>query len=376
MAGLIEFSRRVHIPFSILLLMALPPIATGRAGAADVDKQLVAHASSAPASSTAPAGHKIVPHGKQAAAPAGRDVVFTTDDNLVIAGTYWPPERKSEPAPIVILVHGYKGSRSDFAPLVPALLKAGFAVLAIDLRGHGGSVGAPAMKLADQVVQRDNKLFASMYRDVTAAYEWLRGQSEVDLARFALVGASVGCSVALDYAGRDRSVDAVVCLTPGTSYLGLDAMSFLRKYGDRLLLLVASHAERAAADQLQHEVPKAVVHVVPGPPAGEDEMALHGTRMLGKAPGIEEKTADFLKRAVGPFSRERVVASIKGKVYYEPGSSQARGLDADNLRWFSSPAEAESRGLRAPAGGGRSKSRRNEGRPPANGKADRFPDGK
>ena len=40
------------------------------------------------------------------------------------------------------------------------------------------------------------------------AYDWLAQQPKVDRARFALVGASVGCSVALQYAAKDRSVTA------------------------------------------------------------------------------------------------------------------------------------------------------------------------
>jgi hypothetical protein len=87
-------------------------------------------------------------------------------------------------------------------------------------------------------------------------------------------------------------------------------------------------------------------------------MALHGTRMFGKVNGIEEKIAEFLKRAVGPFSKDRVVASLKGKVYYEPGSGQAQRLAPDNVRWFSSASEAEARGLRAPTERGRAKSSR------------------
>jgi dienelactone hydrolase len=338
--------------FSDCLLIGFPVIA------AEARKQPVPHTSSAPA----------------APAAAGRDIVFTTDDNLVIAATYYPAGHKGEPAPAAILLHMYKGNRSDFAPLVPALRRAGFAVLAIDLRGHGGSVGQPAMKLADRVAQRDKNLFSNMHRDVTAGFSWLREQEDVDLSRFVLVGASVGCSVAMDYASRDRSVDAIACLSPGTGYMGLDAMGFIRKYGDRPILLISSEAERTAADQFGHEVIKATVQIVPGPRAGEDETALHGTRMLGKVPGIEEKIADFLKRAAGPYSKDRVVASLKGKVYYEPGSGQARRLAADNVRWFSSPTEAEARGLRAPADRGRPKDPRKTEGSRGNGKVQRPPD--
>jgi pimeloyl-ACP methyl ester carboxylesterase len=269
----------------------------------------------------------------------------------------------------------YKRSRSDFEPLVPHLSAAGLAVLAFDLRGHGDSTGSAAMKLADRVDQRDPKLFKDMAHDLTAAYEWLRDQSDVDPARFALVGASVGSSIALDYAAQDKSVDVVVCLTPGISYLGINAAEAVAKIGDRPLLLLASQAERAAVDELSRLTPKALTEIVPGPPAGQDQMALHGTRMFTKVPGIEERIAKFLSTSLGEPSTERVVASIKGKVYYPPDSSQARRLSPKNLRWFSSPAEAEGRGLRTPASS--SKSRSQAGSPsPGRAQDSPFPDGR
>ena len=279
----------------------------------------------------------------------GDQVSLTTDDDQMIAGTYYPPagrERKTA-VPMAILLHMYDSDRSSFSPIVGPLHDAGFAVLAIDFRGHGASVGPLAMKLADRVKSRDPDFFRQMYRDVMAAYEWMRDRVETDPTRFALVGASVGCSVALDYAARDRSVDAIVCLTPGTDYLGLDSVSHIDKYGDRSLFLVASDTERSAADQLAELARRATVHIVKNPSALKPTQ-LHGTRMFGQVPGIEKRIVDYLKEAVGPPSDHLVVASIKGKVYYEPDSYAARRLKAGNLRWFSSPDEAAARGFRLP----------------------------
>jgi len=350
MAGSVGFAERIRAVALLVISASLGLFVPASVEANDTQPApATTQAVTAPASAAAPVATQPPAIGRPAIEHTGKPVGFTTDDNLVIAGTWYGPSRKGESAPVVILLHMYQGSRSDFTPLVPALLRAGFAVLAVDLRGHGESVGPPAMKLAERVAQRDRELFANMHRDVAAAYQWIRAQSDVDLARFALVGASVGCSVALDYAARDRSVDAVVCLTPGASYLGLDAVESLRKYGDRPLLILVSQAERASVDPIKHAAAKATLQVVPGPAPGQNEISLHGTRMLGKALGVEDQIAQFIQSAVGPFSNERVVASIKGKVYYEPRSSQAKRLVPENLRWFTSAAEAESRGLRPPA---------------------------
>jgi len=298
-----------------------------------------------------------------------------TADEVVIIGEYVAPRTgKDARAPIAILLHMYNSTRSAFAPLIKPLHEAGFAVLAIDLRGHGESVAPSSMDLAGRMQRRDPDLFRKMFNDVTAAYLWLRDQPGVDPARFVLVGASVGCSVALDYAGRDRSVDGIVCMTPGTAYLGLDSQAHIEKCKDRPVLLMAAEEERSACDRLAKVVGEsATVHTVPNQPA-LGEMGLHGTRMFGKVGGIEKTIVDFLVKVAGEPSSAPVVASLKGKSYYGPNAAEGRNLSRDNVRWFSSPSEAEARGFNASKAGSKSSSSRGGGRRRI-ATGERFPDG-
>ena len=196
----------------------------------------------------------------------------------------------------------------------------------------------------------------------------------MDLARFVIVGASVGCSVALDYASRDPSVDGIVCMTPGTSYLGLDSLTHVDKFGQRPLLLLASAEERSASDQLAQAARQAIVKIFPDQPA-LGPMGLHGTRMFGKVAGIEKLITDFLIASAGEPSDGPVVASIRGKVYYDPDSSSARQLSPKNLRWFSSPTEAEARGFRPPKSRTRSKAKSSGSSRRTDPAGEPFPDG-
>jgi pimeloyl-ACP methyl ester carboxylesterase len=290
------------------------------------------------------------------AMPVCEKVSFTTDDNLLITAGYVPPiVRPNGRAPVAILLHMYRSDRTAFDPLLPALRSAGFAVLAIDLRGHGESVGSPEMRLAERVENKDRKFFATMDRDLDAAYAWLAERPECDLSRFVIIGASVGASIALKYAARDKSVDGVICLTPGVNYLGIDSLADAQKLGARPVMLLASEPEKAAAEQLGRLAPEATVQIFPCP--HPDRMALHGTRMFGKLAGIDKVIAEFARRAAGEQSEDPVVASTRGQVYYAPESSYGNKLSKRNVRWFSSPAEAESRGLRAPKNRGRSRAR-------------------
>lgn len=213
---------------------------------------------------------------------------FNTEDGVTIVGDYFPPTGRAI-SPVAILLHMYRNDRSTWAPLIQPLHEAGFAVLAIDLRGHGESTNPTNMKLAERVVSRDPKLFNNMYKDVQAAIKWVRQQPNVDQEMLVLVGASVGCSVAIDVMARDPSVDAIVCMTPGTNYLGVNSTKHIAKTGDRPILLLATEKEREATDALAKSADNATGKIVgPG--------KVHGTRMFGKVKGIEAKITAFVRK--------------------------------------------------------------------------------
>ncbi len=281
-----------------------------------------------------------VPLAQAGAGPTPEPARFTTDDGVEIVGDYYPPAG-AEPAPVVILLHMYRQDRGTWKPLVPKLLEAGFAVLAIDMRGHGQSTQPESMHLRDRAAKRDSKLFNDMHQDVAAAYGWLSQKPKLDLSQFGLVGASVGCSVALDYAARDKSVDAIVCLTPGDRYMDVDSVAHIKQVSKRDMLLLASQDERAASDALAKANPSAEVRIVgPG--------TVHGTNMFGKINGIEDQIVAFLKEHTRSTGRKPVAASVHGTEYFAVGSGKDLKLEPKERRLFSSVEEARARGLTGP----------------------------
>jgi len=159
------------------------------------------------------------------------------------------------------------------------------------LRGHGESLQPDSMRLNQRAIQRDPGLFNAMHLDVEAAMGWAKAQSRVDMEHVVLVGASVGCSVALDVCARDERIDAVVCMTPGTKYLGVDSTAHIKKTRNVPILLLATEDERESTDELSEMAENAKGEIV-----GEGKV--HGTNMFGKIDGIEQKIVDFFKKAI------------------------------------------------------------------------------
>ncbi len=113
-------------------------------------------------------------------APA-RTIRLVASDNIPIEGSFWPDARADAPA--VLLLHGIDGSRLQVARHARWLNGLGYAVLAIDFRGHGRS-GA---------VRRSFGLDEA--RDAAAALAFLR--SGAPRRPVGVIGISLGGAAAL-----------------------------------------------------------------------------------------------------------------------------------------------------------------------------------
>lgn len=211
--------------------------------------------------------------------PAQTSVTFTTADGVSLVGTYFEPAQGN--APGAVLVHLVAGQRSDWASLAVTLQSRGFAVLTFDLRGHGESGGSQE--------------WDRMSDDVAVAYQFLSGQPGVDRARVGLVGASIGANLALNFAAAEPGVKAVALLSPGLDYRGVQTEAAMQPYGTRPVLFVASKTDAYAAQ---------TVATLSGLAQGDTKTqfyddAGHGTQMFGKADGLEDLIANWLRDALG-----------------------------------------------------------------------------
>jgi pimeloyl-ACP methyl ester carboxylesterase len=225
-------------------------------------------------------------------------VSFETSDGFVLKGNLTSSADAN--APVAILLHMYRSDRSAWAPLVPELAAAGFTVLAIDQRAHGESqrrrgerVDVAAIPRAEfgEVVRRG-------VRDVEAAARYLAGQG-LATDRIVLIGASYGCSVSLLSAQQLEGVRALVLLSPGTNYFGVDVLAAASSFPGPLLL-VAAEDDRNSAQSAR---------VIAARHRGADDLEIygsggHGTRLFGPRPELKRRVVEFAAKAVEPAASQ------------------------------------------------------------------------
>jgi len=230
--------------------------------------------------------------GKQPPLP----VSFETSDGFVLKGDLTSaPDAK---APVAILLHMYRSNRSAWAPLVPNLLAAGFTVLAIDQRAHGESQQRRGEKVDVATVPRAAfaQLVRDGVRDVAAAARYLAGRG-LATDRIVLIGASYGCSVSLLSAEEVAGVRALVLLSPGTNYFGVDVLEAASRFSGPLLV-VAAEDDRNAVESAR---------TIAARHQGSDDLEIypsggHGTRLFGPRPQLKQRIVEFAGKAVEPVA--------------------------------------------------------------------------
>ena len=157
---------------------------------------------------------------QESPAPTPQRVEIPATDDL-----YLPTATGETGAPAALLLHMLYSTRQSWQPLVAPLLEAGYAVLAVDLRGHGETGGAADWALADQ--------------DTLAWIAWLRQLPGIDPARINLVGSSIGANLALRAAAADDDIETVLALSPGLDYQGVTTEAAMAKIRRPVFIAVA-----------------------------------------------------------------------------------------------------------------------------------------
>lgn len=130
------------------------------------------------------------------------DIYFSTEDHVRINGWLIKAKQNSEQTTTFLYFHGNAGNISDRVEKIAEFHDLGLNVFIIDYRGYGRSQGKPTE--------------VGLYKDATAAYEYLLSRKDIASAKIVAYGASLGGVPAVDLAAR-RPVAALIADSTFTS---------------------------------------------------------------------------------------------------------------------------------------------------------------
>jgi pimeloyl-ACP methyl ester carboxylesterase len=210
-------------------------------------------------------------------------VSFTTSDGVTIVGHFVPAKKLR--APGLLLLHMLGRDRHTFDSLLEPLRAAGFALFAIDFRGHGESTVGPAGTLNWEDFKE--KEWQTISNDVGAAIETLKKRRGVDPDALAIVGASIGANAALLAGAADPSIRSLVLLSPGLDYRGIQT-SAIGKVATATLIV------SAAGDTYSFDSSKTLAGALSRATLLEEKGDAHGTNMFVANPALAQRIASHL----------------------------------------------------------------------------------
>jgi pimeloyl-ACP methyl ester carboxylesterase len=150
--------------------------------------------------------------GNGPANSSGQNPVFKSFDLVELHASFEMPLGVPAPVPAVLLLHGYGEDRSVWKDFSKQLLNAGWAVMALDLRGHGESRVKNKVPIQASADWRTNP--HEFPQDLGPALDWLKSRPRIEGRKIVVIGSDVGANLALIASGRFPEVRTVVALSP------------------------------------------------------------------------------------------------------------------------------------------------------------------
>ncbi len=220
-------------------------------------------------------------------------LTWTTPDGIVLVRLYHPAARSKSYT--WVLLHGLGSNKEEWGPFSRRLVQeAGAGVFLYDARGHNESnhlANGQSIRYQDWLRAGPGTPWDAMPADLASAVQLLRDRYHLSEKKIAVGGASLGANVALVYASEHKRVPAVVLLSPGVEYAGINIVQPWLKFASRPVFAAASPQDQEAHDTLRfllEQRPK-----IPGRIA-EGQGAQHGVNMF-KDPAFTKKLLSWMK---------------------------------------------------------------------------------
>ena len=212
------------------------------------------------------------------------NVRLTTKDGKSIAALYY-----GVPAPKgwMVYSHMMPATKESWKELAEYLQAAGYAGLAIDLRGHGESDGGPN----GYKNFSDAEHAASIY-DLEAAAAFLSKAGAMP-AKMVFAGASIGANLSLKYISIHPECKTAIVLSAGLNYRGIATLPPVKSLkSDQRVFFAASRDDGNSAEENQ-----ALYDALPGGATKKIELYAtggHGTSLFASHPELTELIKKFI----------------------------------------------------------------------------------
>lgn len=155
--------------------------------------------------------------------PVKKDIEIQTKDSRIIKATLtYVKSPQITKYPVVLLLHSIGYSSSDWGNLINDLNSVGYAVIAMDLRGHGQSVYDKTFHKKSWVYFTP-KTYSKFPSDVLGIINQAQTQAKnLDFKNMAIVGADIGANTAV-LATKDLKIKpkTLVLISPTVTFKGL-----------------------------------------------------------------------------------------------------------------------------------------------------------
>jgi pimeloyl-ACP methyl ester carboxylesterase len=174
-------------------------------------------------------------------APDQSGPAFQAFDLTDLHASFDMPIGVPAPIPAVLLLHGYGEDRTVWRNFTQQLLGRGWAVMALDLRGHGESKTKNQRPLQATTEWRTSSHEFPV--DLDPALDWLKARPRIDTQKIVVIGVDVGANLALIASGRFPEVRTVVAIRPNLTESLAMAGSAQDFQPRSALIVVADEAE-------------------------------------------------------------------------------------------------------------------------------------
>jgi len=182
------------------------------------------------------------------AATIKKEVEVVTPDNFIIKATVcYPKVKQEEKFPTVVLLHSFGYNSNRWVGIQDKLIEAGYAWVAIDLRGHGKSTQNTEFKKISWLNLKQKAFLkyptdvALVLKDIAATYK------KISLNNWAIIGGDIGGNTGVLAAQQmPQRPAAIVLVSPNTSFKGLYIPVTVTELGNTAFLCVASENDNGA----------------------------------------------------------------------------------------------------------------------------------